>query len=243
MITSVEKLKEYIKLNNAPYWILYKASNSSEKVSEVDHGNLNLSMSDSLARLDEVFKVIGAGRYLIKAKTKPNDIKAGVYTEQIDISASEAGIGSLGVMPGHGFMTKADVAEAISAEKAKWDNELKISKLQEEINSLKKQGPLEKMIAAATPALEPILIKGLAKIAGIDLSEQQAQPAYVGTLGFEQAQPEQATMEEIERIQAALEKLDAFLSPKGYKVVEVLEKLANATETKPDTILIALKML
>lgn len=242
MITSVEKLKEWVKLNGAPYWILYKASNSSEKVSEVDHGNMNLSISDSLARMDEVFKVIGTGRYIIKAKTKPNDVRAGVYTENVDISESASVAGFGNAMPGHGFVTKDDVATAIANEKAKWESELKINKLQEEISAMKKQGPLEKMIAAAAPALEPILIKGLAKIAGIDLS--QPAPAHVGALGFtEQETTEQATMEEVQRIQAAIEKLDAFLEPRGYKVVEVLEKLANATETKPDTILIALKML
>jgi hypothetical protein len=241
MITSLDKLKEFLTLNKSPYWTLYKGTTKdhANKVSEVDHSDTNVSMANSLHRLEQVFSILGTGRYTIVAKTKHDDIKAGVYTENVDISqSSQAAINGLGGNAVIG-LTKEDVQEAINREREKWHAEQTLAKLQEEIKELKKQGPVEKIIAGLAPALEPILVKGLAKIAGIDFSEQPRPSVSVN--GFNE--PEQATMEEVERIQAAIEKLSAFLEPKGHNVVDVLEKLAEASEQKPDMIMMALKML
>ncbi len=236
MITSLEKLKEFIKLNKAPYWTLYRGTglSATEKVSEVDHYDTNVSMADSLSRLEQVFDVLGGGRYSIKAKTKHNDIKAGVYTEYVDISEKPASIGALS----GGGISKSDLQEALAEERKKWDTELKIQKLETENAVLKKQSTTDKIIAGFMNGIEPILIKGLAKVSGVDLNE--AQPS-VAVSGF--AKDEQATPEEMKRVQVALEKLAEFLEPKGYNVVDVLEKLAHNAETNPQMIIMALKML
>lgn len=252
MIVGRDNVIAWMQEMETPYWTLYKDQKGAKIAESSDAPNLTIEAS--LERLKKIFDFTGGGRFFLVIKQSPENTKAGLYQDIIELHGQPVATGSAQVgcgpscgcgkgVAGIGAVTHESVEAAITKAKAEWEKDQEIKQLKEQITELKSEGRM----GAFVRALEPILPK-----IGAQIVQRLTPPARsMAVAGWPPAEAQAPTIditnEQMEsntaRIQQALERLDAVLEPEGIDIVEVMEALASKAEADKPTILMALNML
>ncbi len=122
------------KGNPAPYWTLFGHPFGNKEII-ITRNDVNANLDESFEWLQNTIKRVNnpeGQRFRVLQVDQPggNNPVGQVYTQ---IYAQQmAGIGSL---PGYGGATKQEIAEAIAAEKEKWELQRKLEDLEARINA------------------------------------------------------------------------------------------------------------
>ncbi len=231
MIQGKEKVFEWLKLNQTPYWKLKDQRGTDLKA--ISPGVDDLSLDDSIEHLSKIFDTLGEGYYTLEAwKTKGQTKEWKRELVRIgDAAGQVAAIGSLGAAAA---ISQTDIDERVNKAMEDYKRALKIEQLEarvKELEAINKELELEmdsfdKRIYNRVSPFIGALYKGL----GIDPG--LSQEAISG-------QSEQ-TVEEIEkRLEAAFEKWEKH----EKDTVTLLEKIAQLAETDTSTYNVARNML
>lgn len=115
MITTKSNLIHWIKLNNCPYWNLYKYDNSREKIGS-SINEKEVTIEDSINRLLEIIKMTNTGQYyyIVIRQQISTTSQAGVFKSAFKIKLDEGLEGYtfpkvLGEVSGHGLFQQYNI--------------------------------------------------------------------------------------------------------------------------------------
>jgi hypothetical protein len=179
MIKGKEKILQFIRDNNAPYWTLslYEKGNGNTFLSRIPDDD-NYSLDNSIEQLSKYFDLLEPGRYRITAKKKFSEAK-GFAESAIELlgetpAASQASVSGIPehVHPGAGvsiggnlYLPETAITDKIAAALNSFKTEQKIERLERELAEAKKELAIAskddfgKVVSRIYERVEPLLDK------------------------------------------------------------------------------------
>lgn len=224
MITGKDNVIAFIRFNNATFWRIHR----SEKTQIIfDSGDKNLTLDESITRLNEAFKVLGAGTYFMVAWETEGQ-KKGWFSDTIQILPENLQAAYVGAIN----QPSVDVAGEIQKGITDYMLKTKLEAIESENKALKAER--DQLIKDSDSAFNRIferLSPHLGNIIDMITPAQQAATAVtsIGSTG--------------DKDQERLEKAFEIWQKNETDVVTMVEKIAALSATDKSTYGMARTML
>ena len=173
MVKGKEKILQFIRDNDSPYWTLfhYEKGNGNTFISRIE--DETISLDNSIERLSRYLDLIEPNRYRLSAKRTFNTAK-GYAETAIELLADPAAVsGVSNAVPAAGYVSADDVTRQVAAAVEAYEAKQEAKKKDERIADMEKQlreyqkgdfgQTLSRIYTRFEPFLDQVLIPELKK--------------------------------------------------------------------------------
>ncbi len=233
-MNGIEDVIRWIDLNGIEFWKVSKSrGDKNDKVFEADKDE---TMSEKKARFRDVMRLYPGNYFVVSGKKSLTQTTGQFEYEFMNGGASApASVGSVANVDTSNYIPKSEISGLVNAEIEKFKTEMRLLQLEAENKELKKEldengGAIGRMIKRGEPVLNMLIDRFIPARPQVQLAGIEYTPSHqVDGPGItsQTEQTEQASDEENQRIQTALEKW----SEADGEFIEVLEFIANFAAT------------
>lgn len=235
MIANVDKVIEFLEVNDLPYFTVQTKEGENSKIFETGE---NESFEDAKARFRRVMEFCHGNRFIIKARKDFKGTRGG-FTEEFRNNSDNVPAGSItptingAPSPNVGYVAIGELERRLQDERTRILQDVKIERLEAENKDLKDEiNATNTTLNNALKRAEPYIGTILGNIVG-RIIPHPAATAQIGVAGIN-ASPSVEEGDEVEnteelqhRLESALQKWNA-VEP---KMLEIIEKLAEMAAT------------
>ena len=225
-MNGIEDVIRWIDLNGIEFWKVSKSrGDKNDKVFEADKDE---TMSEKKARFRDVMRLYPGNYFVVSGKKSLTQTTGQFEYEFMNGGTSApASVGSLGNVDTSNYIPKSEISGLVNAEIEKFKTEMRLQQLESENKELKKEldengGAIGRMIKRAEPVLSMLIDRFIPARPAVQLAGVEYE--HSNTSNNEEVE---ASEDENERIQAALEKWNAA----DPEFIQVLEFIANFAAT------------
>lgn len=231
MITGKNRVLEFVKMNNAPYWQVRRGEGSAPIMEYNPPAPNTASIDESCTRLNTLLNMIDNGTYFIECWESAGQ-KKGWFKDSFQINENGYGApaGISGFQQQSNIITPDEVEKRIQDALNRDREARELEAIKKENEELKKRN---KELQDESDSFMPRLMKRAEPYIGQLLEGfgfiPAQQPAAVRISGLDTEKKHEMANKVNERVEAALEKW----YEKDPQCIELIEKIVELAETKP----------
>jgi len=224
-MNGIEDVIRWIDLNGIEFWKVSKSrGDKNDKVFETEKDE---TMADKKARFRDVMRLYPGNYFIVSGRKSLTQTTGQFEYEFMNGNSAPAAVGGMVPQVSGDFVPKSEINGLVNAEIEKFKTEMRLQQLEAENKELKKEldengGAVGRIIKRAEPVLGLLIDRFMPQRPSVQLAGIERE-----TPNTEHETIEEASDEENERIQAALEKW----SEADNDFIEVLEFISNFAAT------------
>ncbi len=232
MIIGSDKVIEWLRTNETPYWrilntekggVIFEGLNSKEE----------LTLNDSVTRLEQALAMLSAGTYYMDAWDKFKASNNDRFKTRFVITGNENQNSPGGIGNFQGMVPQASIQEQIKKALDDYKRDQENERLRTEVNQLNEE--INNTFYRVVKRLEPVL--GLAGVAIEDLYPEMKQIRITGP--NQDLKSDEMNIQDQQRLENAFESW----GKKDSDCITLVEKIARLAESDPATYAMAKKIL
>jgi len=229
-MNGIDDVIRWIDLNGIEFWKVSKSrGDKNDKVFETEKDE---TMAAKKARFQDVMRLY-PGNYFIVSGRKSLTQTTGLFEyEFVNGNIQPAGVGNMQPAVSGDFVPKSEISGLVNAEIEKYKTEIRLQQLEAHNKELQKEldengGAIGRMIKRGEPVLNMLIDRFIPKQPQVQLGGLEYQPETSNSSNSSNEETVNASDEENQRIQTALEQWSAA----DGDFIEVLEFIANFAAT------------
>jgi hypothetical protein len=264
MIRGKENLLKWVKQNDCPYWKIYPHGSSRNNFFANSSEEPNLSMTDSLERLESSLELLESGRYVITCKTSTTQTK-GFHEIAFEHQNTFSPLANNNAVSGPqvtGLLTMEMLNERLKEEREKVNMDWEMKRLKERNEDLEKKlkeaenngtdAALSGIIKRLDPYVDPVLnhffpVEGKTKVAAVGFKDSEQNKSNNNNHTTMQNQnftpPTTRPQDDEEASKRSQIALQAWADADPENFLAMVEKIASVAVNDPNTYKMYVPML
>lgn len=235
-ISTIEAVERWFRANEAPFFTLayYSSSTNTGQGQVILRNQKDIELDSAWNKLrSAIMDQTGFGRAQLNliVYAKPEAYNTPVGRTNIDLVANQmpqmAGIGSLPMVAGSGYISESDFSRRLNEERQKWEMKQEIEALRDQV-----QNPANDWMAGLERfAASPLGIALISKFTGTPAGTLVASP-----INGPAPHDDDDNLPTGDDVEAELDDLEAIAAANGMTLKAFLHKTANLAKAQPGVV-------